>query len=596
MNKIAILAAGLLVMSPFASAIEYPKTERGPVVDDYFGTRVADPYRWLEDSDSAQTAAWVAAQNAVSLPLLAALPEREKIRKRLTALWNFERYGLIAKTAGRYFYPKNDGSQNQSALWVQDAVGAAPRLLLDPNRLAADGTVALTQYKASPDGRWLAYATAAAGSDWNEFRIRQVGDGRDSAEVLSRIKFSGITWTQDSKGFFYSRYPAPPPGQAAGTFDDLANQKLYYHRVGTPQTQDVLVYETPDQPQWGFQPQLSDDGRYLVILIWKGSVSEYRVVLKDLGDPQAPRLDAPAKVLVEPFEAEYDLIGSRGSRLYFRTSLEVERGRIIAIDVTKPAREHWQTIVAEQADTLQSAQFAGDGIVALYMHDATSRLLRFGLDGEARGEIALPGLGSIPDLSLGGLQLSGKPGDDELFFGFTSFAQPQANYRVDLKTGKTAAMQPLKLAFNPDDYVTEQVFYPSKDGTRIPMFISYKKGLKRDNGNPTHLYGYGGFEVSLMPAFKVANLVWMEMGGVFAQANLRGGGEYGRAWHEAGTLARKQNVFDDFAAAGRYLISNGWTRSSQLANSVEKLCSKFGGQKITRVGSLEQEKRAVERH
>ncbi len=567
MNKIAFLAVGLLLMSHSALAVEYPATPRGAVVDDYFGTKVADPYRWLEDSDSAQTATWVAAQNAVSLPLLAALPEREKIRKRLSELWNFERYGLIEKTAGRYFYLKNDGSQNQSALWVEDAAGAKPRLLLDPNLLAADGTVALTQYQASPDGRWLAYATAAAGSDWNEFRIRQVADAKDSAEVLGRIKFSGITWTEDSKGFLYSRYPPPPPGQAGGTFDDLANQKLYYHRVGTPQAQDILVFETPDQPQWGFQSQLSDDGRYLVVLIWKGSASEYRVVLKDLGDPQAPKLDAPVSVLVEPFEAEYDLIGSRGSRLYFRTTLGVERGRIIAIDVTKPQREHWQTIVAEQADTLQSAQFAGAGIVALYMHDATSRLLRFDLDGKPQGEIALPGIGSIPDLSLGGLQLSANPGDDELFFGFTSFAQPQANYRVDLKTGASTAMQPLKLGFDPDDYVTEQVFYPSKDGTRIPMFISYKKGLKRDNNNPTHLYGYGGFEISLMPAFKVANLVWMEMGGVFAQANLRGGGEYGRAWHEAGTLARKQNVFDDFAAAGKYLISNGWTRSTQLGIS-----------------------------
>lgn len=554
-------------MSRTAAAIDYPPTERGPVVDRYFGTSVADPYRWLEDADAPKTAAWVEAQNAVSLPYLAALPEREKIRKRLTELWNFERYGLVTKRAGKYFYLRNDGLQNQSALWVQDGADARPRLLLDPNLLAADGTVALTDYKASPDGRWLAYATAAAGSDWNEFRVRGVADGKDSAEVLGRIKFSSIVWTEDSKGFFYSRYPAPPKGAAGGTFDDLENQKLYYHRVGTEQSADMLVYATPEQPKWGFQPQLSDDGRYLVILIWQGSASEYRVVVKDLVDPRQPRLDGPASVLVEPFEAEYDLIGSRGSVLYFRTSLGVERGRIIAVDLNEPQREQWKTVVAEQADTLQNAQFAGDGIVALYMHDATSRLLRYGLDGKPLGEIALPGLGSIPDLSLGGIQLSGQPGDDELFYGFTSFAQPQANYRVDLATGESTAMQPLKLAFDPADYVTEQVFYPSKDGTKIPMFISYRKGLKRDNNNPTHLYGYGGFEISLTPAFKVANLVWMEMGGVFAQANLRGGGEYGRRWHEAGILDRKQNVFDDFAAAGQYLISNGWTRSSQLAIS-----------------------------
>ncbi|MDP9142463.1 MAG: prolyl oligopeptidase family serine peptidase [Pseudomonadota bacterium] len=567
MNYKTFLTVGLLLMSQTVAAIDYPEAVRGPVVDTYFGTKVADPYRWLEDTDSAGTRTWVDAQNAVSLPLLAALPEREKARKRLTELWNFERFGLIEKVAGQYFYQKNDGLQNQSALWVEDSLGAPPRLLLDPNLLAADGTVALSDYKVSPDGRWLAYATATAGSDWNEFRVRKVADARDSAEILTRIKFSGITWTKDSKGFFYSRYPAAPAGQVAGTFDDLANQKLYYHRVGTPQDQDTLVFETPEQPQWGFQPQISDDGRYLVILIWKGSASEYRVALKDMADPQAPKLDAPTSVLVEPFEAEYDLIGSRGSLLYFRTTLGVERGRIIAIDVAKPQHAHWKTIVAEQADTLQSARFAGDGVVALYMHDATSRLMRFDLDGKPRGEITLPGIGSIPDLSVGGVQLSAQPGDSELFYGFTSFAQPQTNYRVDLNSGESAPVRALKLAFDPADYVTEQVFYPSKDGTRIPMFISYRKGLRRDNDNPTHLHGYGGFEISKMPEFSVFNLVWMEMGGVYAQANLRGGGEYGRAWHEAGTLARKQNVFDDFAAAGKYLISNGWTRSQHLAIS-----------------------------
>lgn len=567
MKNMAFLALGLLLMSRSAAAVDYPPAEQGAVVDRYFGTPVADPYRWLEDTDSPKTAAWVEAQNAVSVPYLAALPEREKIRKRLTELWNFERYGLVTKRAGKYFYLRNDGLQNQSALWVQDGAEAKPRLLLDPNLLAADGTVALTDYQASPDGRWLAYATASAGSDWNEFRVRGVADGKDCAEALSRIKFSSIVWTEDSKGFFYSRYPAPPKGDAGGTFDDLENQKLYYHRVGSEQATDTLVYETPEQPKWGFQPQLSDDGRYLVILIWQGSAAEYRVVAKDLVDPQQPKLDGAVSVLVEPFEAEYDLIGSQGTVLYFRTSLGVQRGRIIAIDLKQPQRQQWKTIVAEQADTLQDAQFAGNGIVALYMHDATSRLLRYTLDGKPLGEVALPGIGSIPDLSLGGIQLSANAGDDELFYGFTSFAQPQANYRVDFSSGESVAMQPLKLAFDPSDYVTEQVFYPSKDGTKIPMFISYKKGLKRDNNNPTHLYGYGGFDVSLTPEFKVPNLVWMEMGGVFAQANLRGGGEYGRSWHEAGTLARKQNVFDDFAAAGQYLISNGWTRSSQLAIS-----------------------------
>lgn len=565
----------LLLMMPTASALartlEYPAAKRGEVADDYFGTRVVDPYRWLEDVDAPDTRAWVEAQNRLSLPLLAQLPEREPVRKRLTELWNYERYGLVQKVAGRYFYSRNDGLQNQSVLYVQNGWDDQPRVLLDPNLLAADGTVALTDYEVSPDGQWLAYATAAAGSDWNEFRVRAVADGKDNGDVLRRIKFSGIAWTQDAKGFFYSRYPSPggdpPQGGSGGTFDDLANQKLYYHRIGTPQSEDLLVYSVPEEPKWGFVPEVTDDGRYLIITIWRGSANEYRVHVKDLGDPLKPRLDAPVLKLVDEFEAEYALVGNVGSRLYLRTNLGVERGRIVAVDLDRPAREHWVDLVPEQADTLQHALFAGDGIVALYMHDATSRLRRYALDGKPAGEITLPGLGSVPDLSLGGIQISGDPGDDELFYAFTSFSLPATNYVHDLAGNRSRVLQPLKLNFDPADYITEQVFYPSVDGTKIPMFITYRKGLKRDNGNPAHLYGYGGFEIALTPTFSVPNLVWMERGGVFAQANLRGGGEYGRAWHEAGTKERKQNVFDDFAAAAKYLISNGWTATRHLAIS-----------------------------
>ncbi|MFP5305135.1 MAG: prolyl oligopeptidase family serine peptidase [Gammaproteobacteria bacterium] len=554
-------------MSTPTRAVEYPPAPRDDVVDDYFGAQVPDPYRWLEDVDSEATASWVQAQNALSLPLLAQLPEREAIRKRLEALWNYERYELVEKVAGRYFYRRNDGLQNQSVLYVQDGAKAEPRMLLDPNRLAADGTVALTDYEVSPDGRWLAYTTAAAGSDWNELRVREVSGGKDSSEVLQRIKFSSIAWTGDSNGFFYSRYPDPPKGEAAGTFDDLENQKLYYHRVGTPQSDDVLVMAVPEQPKWGFVGEVTDDGRYLIVSIWRGSAEEYRVYVKDLVDPRKPDLDGPVLKLVDDFEAEYALVGSRGRTLYFRTSLGVERGRIIAVDLDRLERNDWRSVVPEQADTLKHALFAGREIVALYMRDATSRLRRYALDGTPRGEIPLPGLGSVPDLSLGGVQLSGKPGDDELFYAYTSFSQPATNYVYDLAKGKGRVFQPIKLSFDPDDYVTEQVFYPSQDGTKIPMFISYKKGLKRDGGNPAHLYGYGGFNVSLTPGFSVPNLVWMEMGGVYAQPSLRGGGEYGKPWHEAGTLARKQNVFDDFAAAAEYLIAQKWTSPRHLAIS-----------------------------
>ncbi|MEC9364366.1 MAG: S9 family peptidase, partial [Pseudomonadota bacterium] len=398
---IALTLASMSTLTAAAAAaaaavipIEYPDTPRGEVVDDYFGTKVPDPYRWLEDVDATATAEWVAAQNALSLPLLAALPGRAVLRERLEALWNYERYGLVEKIAGRYFYLRNDGLQNQSVLVVEDKAGAAPRTLLDPNLLAADGTVALTQYEVSPDGRWLAYGTAAAGSDWNEFRVRAVADGKDQPEVLSRIKFSSIAWTRDSKGFFYSRYPEPPSGVAAGTFDDLANQALYYHRVGTPQSADVKVFAVPEEPKWGFVPEVTRDGRYLVVSIWRGSAEEYRIHVMDLVDPQQPVLDGPVLRLVDEFQAEYALIGSVGSRLYFRSNAGAERGRIVAADLEAALPDRWREIVPQQADTLQYALFAGDGIVAVTMRDAASRLLRFGLDGQPRGEIALPGLGS----------------------------------------------------------------------------------------------------------------------------------------------------------------------------------------------------------
>lgn len=562
-----LIVASVFMGGATAAPLNYPPSPPGSTVDDYFGTRVADPYRWLEDVDSEATVRWVQQQNALTLPLLAALPQREPFRQRLEALWNYERYENLQKRAGRYFYRRNDGLQNQSVLYVRDTPTAAPRALVDPNTLSADGTVALTQYEVSPDGKQLAYAVAAAGSDWNEIRVRRVADAVESGEVLTRIKFSAIAWTNDGAGFFYTRYPDPPAGAAPGTFDDLSNQKLYYHRVGTPQRDDLLIHEDAAQPKWGYLPEVTDDGRYLVISVWRGSESRYRMLVKDLGDPQKPRLEAPLQVLVAEFDAEYALVGNRGSRLYFRTTKDVQRGRIVAIDLERPASAHWTTVVAESADTLQSAQFAGGGIVALYMRDATSRLMRFDLYGRARGELALPGLGSIPDLSLGGLQLSGAPGDDELFFGFTSFNQPQTYYRADLRSGKTEPFLPIALRFDPADYVTEQVFARSKDGTYIPHFISYRKGVTRNGRNPTLLYGYGGFDISLTPSFSVPALAWMEQGGVYVVANLRGGGEYGTAWHEAGTLARKQNVFDDFAAVAHHLIEQRWTSPQHLAIS-----------------------------
>ncbi|NGY05651.1 S9 family peptidase [Solimonas terrae] len=548
-----------------AEPLRYPDAPRSELVDDYFGTKVADPYRWLEDVDAPQTRAWVAAENALSLPYLAALPERTGLHKRLEQLWNYERFDLPQKRAGKYFFGRNDGLQNQSVLYVQDSADARPRLLLDPNLLSDDGTVALTDYQPSPDGSLLAYATAAAGSDWNVLRVRRVADGVDTGDVLTRVKFSGIAWTRDGKGFFYSRYPAAPPGDGDATFDALANQKLFYHRLGDAQADDPLIAEMPTQPRWLWAGEVTDDGRYLVVSVSPDSGEQNAVWIKDLGGAETPKLDAPFIKLIDNFNADYQLLGNRGSTLYFRTNLDAERGRIVAIDPAKPQPANWRTVVGQQPDTLQSALFAGDEIIALTMHDATSRLQRYTPDGKPLGEIVLPGTGSIPDLSVGGVQLSGHAGDPELFYGYTSFNQPLTPYVYTLDKSSARPFRTVTLSFDPDDYVTEAVFCRSKDGTRIPLFISYRKGTKRNGSNPTMLHAYGGFNIAKMPEFSVPALAWMEGGGVYAQASLRGGSEYGRLWHEAGTLTRKQNVFDDFTAAAQYLIREQWTAPAHLA-------------------------------
>jgi prolyl oligopeptidase len=557
-----VLLFGLLSVSVPASAIDYPETRRGAVVEQYHGQPVADPYRWLEDVDAPETLAWVRAQNAVSLPFLAALPGREAIRERLTALWNYERFELPEKKAGKLLFRKNDGLQNQSVLYVQDGPASAPRVLIDPNTLSADGTVALTQWKLSPDGRWLAYGIAGAGSDWNEFRVREVASGKDAPETLGRVKFSAIEWTADSKGFFYSRYPAAQK-QGDQTFDELQNQRIYYHRLGQPQDQDVLVYAVPEQPKWNLNSEVAPGGRWHVIYAITGTGTRNALYVQDLGDPLQPDLGGPVHKIVDRFEAQYTLVGAQGDTLLLFTNDAAPQGRVVAIDLKRPAPQHWKTVIAERRDTLQRVIQAGGELVAVYMRDATSRLLRYSLDGRGRGEIAMPALGALSD-SAGVPAISGGPDSHELFYSFTSYSQPPTNYRVDLKSGRNAVFQAPRLNFRPGDYVTRQVFYTSKDGTRVPMFISHRKGLKKSKQTPTMLYGYGGFDISLTPSFSVPNLVWMERGGILAVPNLRGGGEYGRAWHQAGTQARKQNVFDDFAAAAGYLIANDYTSSRHL--------------------------------
>jgi len=562
MRRLILALAATMLPVELALADDYPPSPRSGQADDYFGQQVPDPYRWLENVDSPETLAWVQAQNRLSLPLLAALPEREPIRKRLTELWNYERYELPEQKAGKLLFRKNDGLQNQSVLYIKDSGKAEPRILIDPNTLSADGTVALTQWEISPDGQWLAYATAKAGSDWNEFRVRNVGTGQDAADVLGRIKFSNLEWTADSKGFFYSRYPNAVR-QGDETFDDLQNQKVWYHRLGESQAQDTLIYEVPSQPRWNLNSEVTHDGRWHVIYAITGTGSQNTLYVQDLGDPQKPNLRGAVTQVVDQFESQYTLVGGEGDMLFVFTNSAAPLGRVVAIDMKQPQAKHWKNVIPESKDTLQRVRHAGGELVALYMHDATSRLLRYSTAGRKLGEIRMPELGAVTAIS-GEPQISGNAADPQLYYSYSSYSRPPTNYRVNLKTGGNEVFQAPKLNFKPGDYVTEQVFYTSKDGTKVPMFISHKKGLKKTAATPAMLYGYGGFDISQTPSFAVQNLVWMERGGILAIPNLRGGGEYGRAWHEAGTKERKQNVFDDFTAAAGYLLANGYTSPKNL--------------------------------
>jgi len=556
------LAGGFLLTGMFTSAapagaqtLQYPAARKSDVVDDYHGTRVPDPYRWLEDPDSPESRVWIEAQNRLTAAYLAEIPARSTIRERLTKLWNYPKYGTPFRKGRRYFFFKNDGLQNQSVLYKQASLTADPETLLDPNLLSEDGTVALSTMAVSDDGRLLAYGTSASGSDWEEFRVRDVAQGRDLSDYLKWIKFSGASWTNDGAGFFYSRYPEP----ADKALTDVNRfQRLYYHRLGTDQAQDLLVYERPDQPDWGMNAEVTDDGRYAVMHVWLGTDRRNRVYYLDLKDAKRPKVTGEVVRLLDDFDASYAFVGNDGPVFYFLTDLDAPRKRVIAIDTRHPERARWREIIPQGPDVLDGVQIIHDTFVANSMHDASSRLRLFAHDGRFVKDLPLPTLGSI-----GGI--SGERKDDEMFYAFTSFLYPTTIFRYDFKSGVTSVFKAPAIDFDPSGYETKQVFYTSKDGTRVPMFITHQKGLHLDGSNPTYLYGYGGFNISLTPSFSVSMLVWLQMGGVYAVPNLRGGGEYGEEWHQAGMHDRKQNVFDDFIAAAEYLIAQGYTSPSKLA-------------------------------
>jgi prolyl oligopeptidase len=531
--------------------LAYPASPKGDVVDDYHGTKVADPYRWLENPDAAESRAWIEAQNQLTYGYLEKIPSREPLKRRLTELWDFERYGVPSREGSRYVYSRNDGLQSQSVLYVADTLEAEPRVLIDPNTLSTDGTVALSGTVFSADGNLMTYGLASAGSDWVEWRVRDVRTGKDLPDVVRWVKFNVPAWSKDGKGFFYSRYAEPQPGAALTGANYFP--KVYFHTLGTPQSEDALVYERPDQKEWGFSSTVTEDGRYLILRVGRGSERKNRVFYKDLKDPKAKVVE-----LLRDFDATYAFIGNEGTRFYFRTDLEAPLGRVVAIDVRKPERGQWKELIPEAPETLVSASLVGDRFFLVRMKDASSQVRVHALDGKPLGEVALPGLGSV-------YGFSGLRTETETFYAFTSFTTPSTVFRYDVKTGQSSVFRSPKVKFDPSQYETKQVFYTSKDGTRVPLFLSHKKGLKLDGTNPTYLYGYGGFNAALSPTFSVANLVWMEQGGVYAQASLRGGGEYGREWHLAGTKLRKQNVFDDFIAAAEWLVASGYTSPAKLA-------------------------------
>jgi prolyl oligopeptidase len=549
---LVLLLLPAMLAAQAAKRLEYPKTRAMDQEDDYFGTKVKDPYRWLEDDNSAETKAWVEAENKVTFAYLESIPERKAIEKRITELWNYERYGAPSKEGPWYIYSRNDGLQNQAVIYRARSLDATPEVLLDPNTLSKDGTVALSGLSFSDDGSHAAWATSSGGSDWEEWHVRDVATGRDLADHIRWSKFSGAAWRKDGSGFYYSRYAEPREGDALKGVNK--NQKVYFHKVATAQDEDALVYERPDHPDWGFGADVTEDGRFLLVYQSEGTDPRNRIFVQDLQDPKGaigPFLDV--------FDAEYRVVGNDGDLFYVKTDKDAPRHRLVAIDRKNPAPASWRVVIPQDPGrgVMSSVDMIGERFVVVWQIDAHDVLRIYRKDGSLDRGVELPGLGNVG--------VSGRRRDTAFFYSLTSFTYPTAVYRCDPATGTSAVFRQPKVAFRPEDYETVQVFYPSKDGTKIPMFVTYRRGLRKDGQNATYLAGYGGFNIPLLPAFSPASMAWLEMGGVLAVANLRGGSEYGKEWYDAGRLQNKQNVFDDFVAAAEYLIREMYTSTPKLA-------------------------------
>jgi prolyl oligopeptidase len=532
--------------------LSYPAARQVDQTDDYFGTTVSDPYRWMEDVDSAELKVWIDAENELTQRYLAQVPVRRTIERRLMELIDFERYTAPTRRGTRYFYSHNSGLQNQNVLYWQEGLEGEPRVLLDPNTFSADGTVAISGISITDDGLLAAYSITDAGSDWLKWHVRNVTTGEDLPDVVEWSKFSGASWLRDGSGFFYQGYDAPEADafKAANYF-----HKVMFHKLGTPQSEDRLIFDRPDDQELNLGAHVTDDGRYLLLHQSKGTSPNNELAVKDLEDPSAPILR-----LIDTADATYAPIDNDGTLFWVLTTLDAPNGRVISIDLNSPGREHWKTVIPESANKLSDISIVDNTFIVSYLADAQSLVELRRLDGSLIERLALPAIGTA-------YGFTGRREDTETFYQFSNFTTPGTTYRLDMKTHRSTIYRQPKLLFDPALYETKQIFATSKDGTRVPMFISHKKGLVLDGTAPTLLYAYGGFNISLMPEFSTSHVMWMEMGGIYAQASLRGGGEYGEAWHEAGTRVRKQNVFDDFISLAEWLVANHYTSPQKLAIS-----------------------------
>jgi len=537
--------------------VRYPVTRTVEHVDDYHGTRVADPYRWLEAIDSAGVAAWVKTQNAVTMPYLAALPGRDVFQARITALYDFPRTSIPFWEGGRWFYTKNSGLQRQSVWYARRELDGAEEVVLDPNQLSPDGSVALSGFSPAPNGTDVVYGQSEGGSDWITFHVRDLATGKTTADTVRWAKFTGASWTKDGKGFYYSRYPEPRKGEQLKS--KLEHQMLFYHRLGTPQSADVKIYARPDNPSWFVGGGVDESGRYLFVSTSKGT-DKNELYMADLGDPMHPNVRAPIRPVVTGQDGNYTPLGVVNGLVYLQVDKDAPNRKIVSAPTATPGPRYWTTVIPEGDAPIEGASLVAGRIGVLTLQDVASAVRLYSLTGALEREVSMPGLGSASGLV-------GRFDRPEIFYDFTSPLYPSTAFLYDAETGESRPFEPPKLTFDPARFETERVFYASKDGTRVPMFITRRRDLVKNGQNPTMLYAYGGFSISTRPYFRPDVIAWIEQGGVYAVANIRGGGEYGEAWHQAGQFERKQNVFDDFIAGAEYLIREKYTSPAKLAIS-----------------------------